>query len=130
MEAERGVIQGISSIHTIISPSVTPVTRGGKRAVPVRPIYSLQARFKHVVGVPSRSPDRQVPLDKLRILDNVIDRLIHLRGSRGEVIPVTQENADGLIQQFQRELHTVARASRPLFTGLFPDTGTVVNLLA
>lgn len=125
------MISGVGSINTFLNPTVLEVQGlgAGKRTVPVRPTYSLYL-FKHVQGVPARSPEMQVPIHKLRALDNVIDRLVKLRGEKGEVMPVSPQNVDGLIERFEGELHTALAASRPLFSGLFPDTGLVVNLLA
>ena len=124
------MIHGIASVQTFLNPSVMSASRVGRRSVPVRPMQSVYASFKHVVGVPSRSPGSQVPLGKLRVLDNLIDRLINVRGQKGEAIRVTNENVDPLIDQFKGELHTAVRASTPLFTGLYPETGTVLNMLA
>ena len=129
------MISGISSTGGLAGTYINPNVMGiggvgaGKRTVPVRPSYSLYL-FKHVLGVPARSPDMQVPLHKLRALDNVIDRLVKLRGEKGELVPVSRENVDVLIDRFEGELHTAMAAARPLFSGLFPDTGLVVNLLA
>ncbi len=125
------MISGIGSINAAMNPSLMSVegVGAGKRTVPVRPTYSLYL-FKHVLGVPARSPEMQVPIHKLRALDNVIDRLIKLRGEKGEVMPVSRDNVDALIERFQGELHTALAAARPLFSGLFPETGLVVNLLA
>ncbi len=125
------MIQGISSAATYLSPTILSVDGigAGKRSVPVRPSFSLYL-FKHVMGVPSRSAQDQVPISKLRVLDNLIDRLVKLRGEKGESVPVDGRNVDALIQRFQGELHTALRAIAPLFSGLFPETGFVVNLLA
>jgi hypothetical protein len=125
------MIQGVSSVNTCMSPTILSVSGvgAGKRAIPVRPADSLFL-FKHVLGVPARTAGSQVPLDKLRALDLLIDRLVSLRGDKGEVMPVTRDNVDGLIQQFQGELHSALAAAKPMFTGLFPETGLVVNLLA
>ena len=124
------MIRGVASLQTFLNPSVMAASRVGRRTVPVRPLQSVYASFKHVVGVPSRSPGSQVPLNKLRVLDNLIDRLIAVRGEQGEIIPVNTENVDGLIQQMERQLNTAVRASRPLFTGMHPETGLVLNMLA
>ncbi len=112
------MISGITSINTYFNPTVLAAEGlgAGKRSVPVRPTYSLYL-FKHVQGVPARSPDRQVPIHKLRALDNVIDRLVKLRGAKGEVMPVSAENVDALIERFEGELHAAFAAVRPLFSG-------------
>ena len=125
------MIQGIGSVATYFNPTVYSVDGigAGKRSIPVRPTFSFYL-FKHVLGVPSRSAEEQVPISKLRALDNLIDRLVKLRGEKGETIPVGRDNVDTLIQRFQGELHTALQATRPLFSGLFPETGLVVNMLA
>ncbi len=116
------MIQGITSVQIFLNPSVTAANRVGRRTVPVRPLHSVYAHFKHVIGVPSRSPGGQVPLAKLRVLDNLIERLVRIRGQKGETMPVTNENVDPMIDQLKSELHNAVRASTPLFTGLYPET--------
>jgi hypothetical protein len=128
---EGAVVEGIGPVSTYFNPTILSVDAvgSGKRSVPVRPTYSLYI-FKHVVGVPSRSVEDQVPMNKLRVLDALIDRLVKLRGEKGETLPVSRNNVDSLIERFQGELHGALQATRPLFTGLFPETGLVVDLLA
>ncbi len=125
------MIQGIGPLAAYLSPTILSVDAiaAGKRSVPVRPSLSVYL-FKHVMGVPSRSGEDEVPISKLRVLDNLIDRLVKLRGERGESTPVDNGNVDTLIQRFQGELHAALSAASPLFSGLFPETGLIVNLLA
>lgn len=54
--------------------------RGGELEVPVSPAQSAYARFEHLRAVPS--PEGGVSLFKLRVLDNLIDRLL-AEGQRG-----------------------------------------------
>jgi hypothetical protein len=55
--------------------------RGGELEVPVSPVQYAYARFEHLRGVPS--PEGGISLFKLRVLDNLIDRLL----AEGQPVP-------------------------------------------
>jgi hypothetical protein len=55
----------------------------GRLIYPVKPNQAIYARFKHVTGLPSSSDEAGLSLSKLRSIDNLIDRLIHLKKTAG-----------------------------------------------
>ena len=121
-------------------------SRSGKRSVPVRPSHSYYARFKHVIGVPAGKESNQVPLHKLRVLDNFISHLINVRSHSGKTlmlegipdnggkVPVDSENVDDLIADIGTELREAgstgySERGTHLRTAI-PETGEVINILA
>ena len=63
----------------------------GRVSVPVNPAHAVYARFKHVHGVPSR--DGGAPLFRLRVLDNLIDRLLEY-SEQVFAVPISLGNVD------------------------------------
>jgi hypothetical protein len=105
----------------------------GRISVPVAPSQLVYSYFKNVAG--AASPDTPVySLDKLKILDTLIERLRSAKGQpraerRGS--DMTDERIDALIQQYGEQLHTALSTNalpyaRP--TGVVP--GMLVSIAA
>ncbi len=127
------MIQGINAVRSTITPKISQILRNGKTSVPVRPLNSVYAHFKHFIGVPSRDIASQVPVTKIRILDNLIERIVKLRGRNSEdftIQKVDEANVDPMIKALEQELRNSLIAQKPSFTGLFPETGMLVNTFA
>ena len=103
----------------------------GRIAVPVNPAHAVYARFKHVLGVPSQNGG--APLFRLRVLDNLIDRLLRY----SEQVPSPQQlrelgadDIDPLISRLQNQLRTHLLHFPSSFGGTFPETGMLIDLIA
>lgn len=99
--------------------------------VPVRPINTIYAHFKHIRGIPSS--EGGVPIFKLRILDTLIDNLLSLREKvpeSYELIRLESENIDSLIHELQQRLQDRIISTKALFGGFFPETGLLIDLVA
>ncbi len=128
----------ISPIATSISitfPSILRVrSTDGRFYYPVKPLNSVAGIFKHIYTVPSEKGGGSLSLYKLRVLDSVIDRLMKY-GKASEVkqmmpAKVTAGNIDKLIEQFSNKLNSVKESYSLYHTGLEPDVGKIINLLA
>lgn len=83
----------------------------GRIALPVQN-QAIYARFKHVQGVPSTAEGQGFSMARLRMLDNLIDRLTRLEGSRGEwVQPDSGGEVEGLIEEYAARLHRAVETS-------------------
>ena len=131
------MIQNVSSISAGIQRGVFPniiSIRGlnpAKLSVPVHPVLTIYAHFKHIRGIPS--VDGGVPMFKLRILDNLIDRLLSYRENLPAIKDLKRldtENIDPLIYNLQQHLKNLVMSSQPLFGGFYPETGMLVDLVA
>ena len=105
--------------------------RNGRITVPVNPAHAVYARFKHVLGVPSDSGG--APLFRLRVLDNLIDRLLRY----SEQVPsevnlrnLDAEAIDPLISRLQNQLRSHLLQFPSSFGGSFPETGILIDLIA
>jgi len=107
----------------------------GRIAVPVPTSQLPYSYFKNVAGVASGSSS-VYGLDKLKILDTLIERLrstksnsLNARESAGSGL--TEERIDALIQQYGKELHTALVAGNLPYAkpaGVIP--GLLVSLAA
>jgi hypothetical protein len=86
----------------------------GRAAVPVERSQAIYANFRHVSGVPAADGAPAYSVDKLHILDVLIDRL---RSAKTEPLAAAEASSslssgrvDALIQQYGAELHAIAAA--------------------
>jgi len=86
----------------------------GRASVPVERGQAIYANFRHVSGVPAAEGAAAYSVDKLHILDVLIDRL---RSAKSEPLTAAEAPAglasgrvDALIQQYGAELHAIAAA--------------------
>ena len=104
----------------------------GRISSPVRADQSLYAQLKNVSGFPAAEEGQGLPLNKLRILDNLIERMKHLKGATGQGIKkigLSEDSIDALIQQYSKELHSaIAKAAGP-FSGISVEPGMVLNMV-
>jgi hypothetical protein len=130
------LIQAISSMtRPIVTPGINHLLSNGKSSFPVKPMYSVYAKFKHIIGIPSWDKENQVPVSKLRILDTLIDRLYKIQSKNSDILSnivsdVKKENIEPLISQLEQKLHHATVLQKPAFTGLYPETGLVLDILA
>ena len=128
-------VQPIANPNTLQLFRIASYREGSSRvALPVDRSLVLYSRYKHVRGVPSFDGEGGLPLDRLRVLDNLIDRLVSLKSGglyAKDVDELTTREIDGLIRQYEAELHRAVKQNIQ-----FPQTqarqyaGIVVDLVA
>jgi hypothetical protein len=127
------MIQNVSSTQTGVFLNVIRIQnlQSGRIALPVHPAQAVYARFKHIRGVPAQ--EGGAPLFRLRVLDNLIDRLLNFN----EPVPVVErlqdlqtQAIDPLISGLQNQLRTHLLQFPSSFGGNFPETGMLIDLTA
>jgi hypothetical protein len=90
-------------------------SRGGRMSLPVAPSAYIYSHFKHVSGVPASEGVRGVTINRLKILDTLIEQLARLRkqpepswGAAGET---TEERLDALIEQYENQIRAARAVS-------------------
>lgn len=128
-------------IQPTANPSIFQLSRivshrqGANRvSVPVDQSLVMYSRYRHVHGIPSYDKDGGLPLERLRVLDTLIDRLINLRTGGPlvkDVEALSSNEINQLIEDYQAELHNALKRkmSFPDFNQS-PDVGLVVDLVA
>ncbi len=115
----------LSSAMPTITPNPIHFNRLGKMAVPVKPLQSVYARFKHLVGVPVYGSKGHIPFSKLRNLDNMIDRLIQIQTSGTGAA----RDQGKIVNQLQKEIHSLVSQVQPVFGGAFTEATALVDIL-
>lgn len=127
------MIQNVSSTHPGFFLNIIRIKsmQGGRITVPVNPAYAVYARFKHIQGVPAQ--DGAAPIFRLRVLDNLIDRLLRY----GQEAPLAEQlqdlegqAIDSLISRLQSRLRSHLLQLPSSFGGDFPETAMLVDLIA
>jgi hypothetical protein len=127
------MIQNVSTVQPGFFLDVIRIQnrQNGRITAPVHPTQAVYARFKHILGVPS--PNGGTPLFRLRILDNLIDRLLRY----SEAVPSEEilgnldaEGIDPLIARLQNQLRSHLLQFPSSFGGTFPETGMLIDLIA
>jgi len=101
-------------------------------SLPIQRAHFVYARFKHIKGVPSA--DGGVSVFKLRVLDNLLDKMLAVKGSfvidTEKRKDVNLGNIDKITQRLQSALREILLAVKPAFSGLFSETGLIIDMVA
>ncbi len=126
------MVSVVSQIHSSVFPNILSVRGVNQRlSAPVPKIHAVYARFKHINGIPSS--EGGIPVLKLRMLDNLIDNLLNSKEKRLESLELNRlntEQVDSLIDDLQVRLRRQVLNTRPVFSGFYPETGMLLNLVA
>ena len=127
------MIQNVSSTEPGLFLNVIRIQNmnGGRITVPVNPAHAVYARFKHIQGVPSQSGG--APLFRLRVLDNLIDRLLRYAEqvpSAEQLRELTADGIDPLISRLENRLRSRLLQFPSSFGGNYPETGMLIDLSA
>jgi len=115
---------------------MTSISSGGRTYVPVKPSQYGYAQFKYVAGYPARNGQAGVSVDKIKILNTLIDQLVTMKqkniqpkvSARGEL---SDDQINVLIKQYQNQIKTVTAAAENLpYKPAMPQAGAVVDLVA
>jgi hypothetical protein len=110
-------------------------------SLPVSPSSYIYSHFRHVSGIPAPEGVQGVTINKLKILDTLIDQLARMKkqpepswGAAGET---SEERINALIEQYENQIRAVkaAGAAAPYSSAASaaspaPPLGAVFNLVA
>jgi len=127
------VIAGVQGVTPIVFPNLIRVQGNNSRmSLPIQRAHFVYARFKHIKGVPTA--DGGVSVFKLRVLDNLLDKMLAVKGSlvidADKMKDINVGNIDKITQRLQSALRESILAVKPAFGGLFPETGMIIDMVA
>ncbi|MDR3167458.1 MAG: hypothetical protein LBT93_05895 [Treponema sp.] len=107
------------------------VSRGGRMSLPVSPANYIYSHFKHVSGVPAPEGVRGVAINKLKILDVLIEQLSQIK-KRGDSTAASDDRIDALIEQYETQIRQAKAASVSMPYNPAPQApvGAIFNLVA
>jgi hypothetical protein len=103
-------------------------------SLPVSPALYIYSHFRHVSGVPAPEGTRGITINKLKILDVLIEQLSRIKnqgaaGSTGAE-SMSDEQIDALIEQYEQQIRSTQAASQTVSFSPAPQNGLVFNLVA
>lgn len=119
---EQQKLSTLSVVHMLRAP-----VAGGKIALPVSP-YTVFAQFRHIQGVQPGPSGAGYSINKARIIDSLIHRLVSLKESGSDGISadlprstagMSDEALDALIEQYSQKLHTALTSGLPKLEAQF-----------
>lgn len=120
-----------SGYKTFPLVNLVKAQRSGKVMIPVSRQDALYARFKHIAGFPEPMKGSGYSLNRMRVLDVLIDRLNRISQNQIQEKPETlsNERIDVLIDEYSHKLQ--AELKKPLHNALVggASQGAVVNML-
>jgi len=104
----------------------------GRISLPVSRAMTPYAQFKYVKGIPSSSPGGSLSIDRLRVLNNLINSLV---GSQGNPVlakdsgKMSDQSLKALIDQYSSQLHSALNASGSYgVANISYTSGSLVNV--
>lgn len=129
----NGVNLNPSSYKVLFSSS------SGVLNVPVKPSAVIYSQFDYVRGVSAKSGQNGISVDRIRILNSLINQLVSMKKSKSadenELSQLTDEQKDKLIETYQKEIEREVAAAQVQpasygIAGLMPETGSVISIMA
>jgi hypothetical protein len=103
-------------------------------SLPVAPANYIYSHFKHVSGVPAAEGVRGVTINKLKILDVLIEQLsqIKKRPETNHELSPSDDRIDALIEQYRSQIRQAQTASTvmPYKPHAAAPSGMIFNLVA
>lgn len=126
----------------MLSVSTIPLTfayanrgAGGRLSLPVSPGELLYSNFEHVAGVAAAPGEPVASIDRLKILDVLIESLSSMKteplAAAEKPVGMSSERIDALIQQYGSELRSSAVAPVTPYSFKAPvESGMLFSLAA
>jgi hypothetical protein len=126
----------VGPLRTMSYSMINSVSAGGKTFVPVSRSAYGYSQFQYVSGYPVADGQRGISVDKVMILNSLIDALVTMK--QKNIAPKVQsptdlsgEQIDTLIKQYQSQIKTVTATAEALpYKPAMPQTGAILDLVA
>ncbi|GHV58422.1 hypothetical protein AGMMS49579_25910 [Spirochaetia bacterium] len=116
--------------------SFAGLSGGGRMSFPVSPASLPYSHFKHVSGVLAPEGTQGVTINKLKILDVLIEQLSRMK-KRSDISPaeagnVSADRINALIDQYEQQIKQASAANAVMPYNPAPQTsgGALLNLVA
>ena len=125
----------IGTVPSNIFPNIYAITayQGDRMSVPVSPSSYIYSHFKHVSGVPASEGESGVNINKLKIIDTLIEQLSRMKREREPLVTISgkddEKHINALIEQYHSQVRTIqAGNTNNPYASAAPLTGTLFSL--
>jgi hypothetical protein len=130
------MVYGIISNNSISGISALNMAAGGKIALPVDPASLLYSHFKNVSGVPAPEGSNGITINKLNILDVLIEQMNQIR-QKPPAVPVIDSESrmaamvDAKIDSIRNQILEAkeARNNMPYIEAPLAESGSLFSLI-
>jgi len=123
----------VGTITTNTFPNIYAIsaTLGNRVAVPVSPSAYIYSHFKHVSGVPAAEGEAGVNINKLKIIDTLIEQLSKMRKEHEPLVDTKGLDEEKRMNSLFEKIRTIQTANtKNPFAPTVPHIGTIFNLSA
>ncbi len=125
----------ITSIISLNANSYSDfISTGGKLYIPVNKAVLIYSQLNHVSGVATQKGQKGVSINKITILNSLIDQLVKMkmRPEQNNTQDMTSDQIDNLIENYQEQIKTTIDTAKvpDIFAGVMPETGIIFNIQA
>jgi len=129
------MVEAVSSNYLPLSYVYAARYGGEHLSVPVLRSQALYANFQHISGVPAEDGAAAYSVDKLHILEVLIDQLESVKSQPLAAMEAPKDlnpgRVDALIQQYGTEIHALVSApALPYAPNAAPAPGALFSLAA
>lgn len=130
------MVSNVGPLRTMSYSMMSSVSYRGRTYVPVKPNQFGYTQFRYVAGFPAVNGQEGVSIDKVKILNTLIEQLVNLKQKNIEPITSSKngnsdDHINALIEQYQGQIQAAAATAESLpYKPTMPQTGTVINLVA
>lgn len=124
------MIQGENTLALVYGFRAT----NGRIALPVAPSQYIYSQFEHVAGVPAPEGTQGISIDKLKVLDVLIDQLTQLKRKPEVTLGaggiITDQRIDALIDQYEKQIRGAIAVRVPYAPAPTAPSAALFDLVA
>ncbi|UTC61712.1 hypothetical protein E4O00_04115 [Treponema sp. OMZ 788] len=136
------MVSNSSPLQALSQIAMPKISAGGRAYVPVKPSQVLYAHFKYVSGFAQAQGQSGMSIDKLRILNSIIDQLVSMKTNEAQKAKLTESFAaqieseitenqiDGLLDYYHNQIKNTMIQTENIGYGGAPLPAAVLDLTA
>ncbi len=97
------MISNNSSLQALSYQNMPKISIGGRAYIPVSPSQVVYSHFKYVSGFAKSGEQSGVSVDKLRILNSIIDQLVSMKTNEAQKAEFSKSSAEKLNGKLNEE---------------------------
>ena len=136
------MVSNSSPLQALSQIAMPRISAGGRAFVPVKASQVLYAHFKYVSGFAQAQGQSGMSIDKLRILNSIIDQLVSMKTNEAQKAELTKSAAaqieseisenqiDGLLDYYHNQIKNTMIQTENIGYGGIPLPAAVLDLTA
>ena len=136
------MVSNTSPLQALSQIAMPKISAGGRAFVPVKASQVLYAHFKYVSGFAQAQGQSGMSIDKLRILNSLIDQLVSMKTNEAQKAKLTESAAaqleseisenqiDGLLDYYHNQIKNTMVQTENIGYGGTPLPAAVLDLTA